>query len=77
MKKIKLTGRLNLNKITVSELNNQENVTGGARGVKSDRFACLDTYMNRTCETMTMCDTYPCCLTHTCTKIVSVNICDA
>ena len=75
MKKIKLTGKLNLNKITITVLNNQENIIGGAKYAKSDRRPCLDTYADRTCETLTLCYTHPCCLSVGCpTRDVHCNI---
>ena len=56
MKKIKLSTKLNLNKMVVSELNNSETIIGGISGAKY----CGNTKGAK-------CDSSPvCCLSHTC-----------
>lgn len=62
MKRIKLINKLNLNKTTISELNNgqTEKIIGGAK--RSDRIACdLSIIICETiagCGTVTVCETF-------------------
>ena len=63
MKKIKLIGKLKINKIKVSELNNQANIIGGDYDLKTRRA--------KACETLTYCDyTYPYCVSKKCAESV-------
>ena len=70
MKKISIKGKLGLNKITISELNNQESIIGGAASnIETKSFNCFLTGYHPGCET------YPCCLSVGCHTLAKP--CDA
>lgn len=68
MKKIKFNSKLNLNKIKVSELNNQNEIIGGKKAIDGSVY-----YPTHTWSVGKVCHSHPvCCLSYHCESFTGI-----